>query len=42
MPQYRGMSGPGRGSRWVGEQGKRGEDRGFLEGKLGKGLTIEM
>jgi hypothetical protein len=29
---------------WVGwcEQGEGGGDRGFLEGKLGKGITFEM
>ena len=42
MPQYRGMPGPGSGSWWVGEQGDGGGDRGFLEGKLGKGITFEM
>jgi hypothetical protein len=42
MPQYRGMPGPGSGSGWVGEQGERGGDRGFSEGKLGKGITFEM
>jgi hypothetical protein len=41
MPQFRGMPGPGSGNGWVGERG-RGEDRGFLEGKLGKGITFEM
>ena len=30
------------GSGWVGEQGVEGEDRGFLEGKPGKGITFEM
>jgi hypothetical protein len=42
LPQYRGMPGPGSG--WVGEQraGGWGEDRGFLEEKLGKGITFEM
>jgi hypothetical protein len=36
--------GPGPGSviGWVGEQGEGGEDGGFLERKLGKGITIEM
>ena len=29
MPQYRGMSGPGTGSGWVGEQGK-GEGIGIF------------
>jgi hypothetical protein len=42
MPQYRGMSGPGSRSGWVGEQGKRVECRRFLEGKLGKGIIFEM
>jgi hypothetical protein len=36
------MPGPGRGSGWVGEQGEVEEDRGFSEGKLGKGITFEM
>jgi hypothetical protein len=36
------MSGPGSGNGWVGEQGEGGEDRGFLEQKLGKGITFEM
>jgi hypothetical protein len=39
MPQYRET--PGSGSRsWV--VGGGGEDRGFSEGKLGKGITFEM
>jgi hypothetical protein len=42
MPQYKGIYGPGSRSGWVGEQGEGGEDRGFLEGKLGKGMTFEM
>jgi hypothetical protein len=42
MPQYRGMPGPGIWSGWVGEQGEWEGDRGFLEGKLGKGITFEM
>jgi hypothetical protein len=42
MPQYRGMPGPVSGSEWVGEQGQEGEDRGFSEVKLGKGITIIM
>jgi hypothetical protein len=42
MPQYKGMPGPGRGSGWVGEQGDRVGDRGFSEGKPGKGITFEM
>ena len=40
MLQYRGMPGPGSASGWVGEQG--GEDSGFSEGKVGKGITFEM
>jgi hypothetical protein len=36
------MPGPGTGSGWVAEQGEWGEYRGFLEGKLGKGITFEM
>jgi len=42
MPQYRGVSGPGSGSGWVGKQGEAGGDRGFSEGKLGKGIKFEM
>jgi hypothetical protein len=42
MLQYRGMPGPGSRSGWVGEQGERERDRGFLEGKLRKGITFEM
>ena len=42
MPQCRGMAGPGSRSGWVGEQGEGGEDRGLLEGKIGKGITFEM
>jgi hypothetical protein len=42
MPQYRGMPGPGGRRRWVGEQGEGGKGRGFLERKLGKGITFEM
>jgi hypothetical protein len=42
MPQYRGIPGPGSRSGWVGEQGETGGDRGFSEGKLGKGMTFEM
>jgi hypothetical protein len=40
MPHYRGMPGPGSKSRWVGEQGDGGGDRGFSEGKLGKGIIF--
>jgi hypothetical protein len=42
MPQYRGMSQPGSRSCRVGDQGEGGGDRGFLERKLGKGITFEM
>jgi hypothetical protein len=42
MVQYRVMPAPGSGSGWVGKQGERGGDRGFSEGKLGKGITFEM
>jgi hypothetical protein len=37
MPQYKGMPVGELGSRW-----KVGGDRGFLERKLGKGITFEM
>jgi hypothetical protein len=40
MPQYRKMPGLGSRSEWVGEQGEGGEDRGFSERKLGKGITF--
>ena len=40
--QYRGMLGPGIRSGWIGEQEEGVEDRGFSEGKLGKGITFEM
>jgi hypothetical protein len=36
------MPGPGSWSRWIGEQGKLGGDRGFSEGKPGKGITFEI
>jgi hypothetical protein len=42
MPQYRGMPGPGSRFWYIGEQEKRGEDRGFLEGKPGQGITFEI
>ena len=42
VPQCRGMPGQGSGSEWVGEQREWGGDRGFPEGKLGKGITFEM
>jgi hypothetical protein len=41
MPQFRGMPRPGSMSGWVWEQGKGEENRGFLEGNLGKGITFE-
>jgi hypothetical protein len=36
------MPGPGSESAWVGEQGKEGGYREFLEKKLGKGIAFEM
>jgi hypothetical protein len=36
------MSGPASGSRWVGEQGERGGDRGFHRGKTGNGIIFEI
>ena len=42
MPQYRGMLRPGLGNGCVGEQGDGGGDRGFLERKIGKGITFKM
>jgi hypothetical protein len=42
MPLHREIPGPERGSGWVGEQGDGGGDRGFSEGKLGKGITFKM
>jgi hypothetical protein len=42
MPHYRGISGPGSRSGWVGKQGQGGGDRGFLEGNPEKGITFEM
>jgi hypothetical protein len=36
------MPGPGSGSRWVGEQGEGEGDRGFSEGKPGKGIIFKM
>jgi hypothetical protein len=41
MPHYRGMPGPGMGVGGLGSRG-RGRGWGFLEGKLGKGITFEM
>jgi hypothetical protein len=40
MIQCRRMPGPG--SRSVGAQGEQKKDRGFSEGKPGKGTTFEM
>ena len=40
MPLYMELPGPGRGSRWVGEQGEGGGDWGFLEGETRKGANI--
>jgi hypothetical protein len=41
MPQYRGMPGQEAGVSGLGS--REGEEgRGFLEGKLGKGITFEM
>jgi hypothetical protein len=42
MSQYRGMPGPGSGNGWVGEQREGAGDRGFMKGKLGKGIAFEM
>jgi hypothetical protein len=42
MPQYRGNARTTNGSGWVWEQGEGIGDRGFSEGKLGKGITFEM
>jgi hypothetical protein len=42
MSQYRGLPGTGSRRGWVGEQGERGRDRWFSEGKLGNRITFEM
>jgi hypothetical protein len=42
MSQNRGIPGAGRESGWVGKQGEERGGRGFLERKLGKGITFEM
>jgi hypothetical protein len=42
MPQYRRIPGPGSRRGWIGEQWEGGWDRGFSEGKLGKGIIFEM
>jgi hypothetical protein len=36
------MARPGNRSGWVDHQGEGGGDRGFLKGKLRKGITFEM
>jgi hypothetical protein len=42
MPQCSEIPGPGSRSGWVGEHREWGWDKGFSEGKPGKGLTFEM
>jgi hypothetical protein len=42
MPQDRVMPGTGSRSGWVGVQREAVRDRGFLEGRLRKGITFEM
>ena len=42
MPQSKGIPGLGSRSGWVVDQGEEGCDRGFSEGKPGKGITFEM
>jgi hypothetical protein len=42
MLQCRGIPGQASRSGWFGEQGEGGWDRGFSEGKPGKGITFEM
>jgi hypothetical protein len=42
MPQYRGLPGQEAGVGVLGRRGRWGGVRGFLEGKLGKGITFEM
>jgi hypothetical protein len=41
MPQYMGIPGPGSRNGWICEQEEEGGDRGFSEGKLGKGIVFE-
>jgi hypothetical protein len=36
------MSGQGSGSGWVGEQWEGRWNKGFADGKTGKGITFEM
>jgi hypothetical protein len=42
MAQCRGIPGQGRRSGCIDKQGDREWDRGFSEGKPGKGITFEM
>jgi hypothetical protein len=42
MPQYRVMAGLGMGVGGLGNRGRGRGDRGFSDGKLGKGITFEM
>jgi hypothetical protein len=42
FPSVRECQGQEAGVGGLGSRGKRGEDRGFSEGKLGKGITFEM
>jgi hypothetical protein len=42
MHQCRGMTEPGSPSLLVGEQGEGRRERGFYEGKPGKGITFEL
>ena len=42
IPLCREMLGIGSGGVGVGDQGKGGGNRGFLEGKPGKGITFKM
>jgi hypothetical protein len=42
MSHYRGIPFLGIGSGWVCEQGYGVGDRGFSEGKPGKGITFEI
>jgi hypothetical protein len=42
MTHLRGMPVPGIRSEWVEKQGEGGGNRGFLEQKLGNGITFEM
>ena len=41
MLQSRGIPGPGSRNGWICEQEEEGGDRGFSEGKLGKGIVFE-